>query len=550
MPSPRYCAHLCAPVLLFFAVRPSCGVLPERASWSVPPPKVERGIFPSSAFTNSTLKVNAGSAGGEWAAASGSLAWPGLPSAAHSTFTVVPTLLTRPEVDRVLSLLEDVPFFDEDRDSVDSAPTFEFYLSRDGGIEHIAGKPDADPVVQQQRAPVRARLSALLEPIVSERVLPIANALYPSACAGTCRVCHSLVRRWRSGERTTHATHFDIQALVTVVVSLSSHGVDFDGGLYLSTGGVRTPWVGDRALPVQGTPDAFLALQAGDGVVHQSTLLHGVDVTRGSRMSWVLWLKDAPGGSCASSDPSSWNAAGAAAGDPLAQFLHARRAPRAATRAHWLQRAAEGGYSRAANEWGMALQAGDGVAANASASRAWLERAAAAGEPDALFNLGVALREEDTVAAVGLFRAAAAAGQSDAFANLAVALFNGVGGVARDVSAAMAHWERAGDGPSLMHAARVAAAGTDAAPPSPSAATALLRRSCAQGHAPACIALADDAIDAADEAAWLTKAHRAGDRGAGPRLRQLRQRLAAAAVQAEMATSEFSSAAASAAAEL
>ena len=34
----------------------------------------------------------------------------------------------------------------------------------------------------------------------------------------------------------THATHFDIQALVTVVVSLSSSGSDFDGGLYVSTG--------------------------------------------------------------------------------------------------------------------------------------------------------------------------------------------------------------------------------------------------------------------------------------------------------------------------
>lgn len=54
-------------------------------------------------------------------------------------------------------------------------------------------------------------------------------------------------------ERTSHATHFDIQALVTVVVSLSSSGVDFDGGLFVSTGAGR----GD---------EYFLALQAGDAV--------------------------------------------------------------------------------------------------------------------------------------------------------------------------------------------------------------------------------------------------------------------------------------------
>lgn len=55
------------------------------------------------------------------------------------------------------------------------------------------------------------------------------------------------------GERKTHPRHFDTQALITMVVSLSSYGLDFEGGLYVSTGG-------------NVTGDKFIAMQSGDAV--------------------------------------------------------------------------------------------------------------------------------------------------------------------------------------------------------------------------------------------------------------------------------------------
>lgn len=61
------------------------------------------------------------------------------------------------------------------------------------------------------------------------------------------------VRRYVEDERLSHPRHFDTQALVTAVISLSSSGRDFDGGLYVSTG--------------SGEGETFFVdLQAGDAV--------------------------------------------------------------------------------------------------------------------------------------------------------------------------------------------------------------------------------------------------------------------------------------------
>ncbi len=102
-----------------------------------------------------------------------------------------------------------------------------------------------------------------------------------------------------------HPTHFDIRALVTVVISLQSTGVDFEGGLYVSTG--------------HGT-EMIVALQSGDAVAHQSNLLHGVRVTKGERWSWITWYKGVGDPrKCDSDTGVSWNAAAAEKGDPVAQ---------------------------------------------------------------------------------------------------------------------------------------------------------------------------------------------------------------------------------------
>lgn len=77
-----------------------------------------------------------------------------------------------------------------------------------------------------------------------------------------CTVYLQQIRRYLHDERVTHATHFDLQALVTVVVSLSSSGVDFEGGLFVSTGSVGE----------DSDSDMYVPLQAGDAV-HDCTRL-------------------------------------------------------------------------------------------------------------------------------------------------------------------------------------------------------------------------------------------------------------------------------------
>ena len=391
----------------------------------------------------------------------GALAWPLATAAATAAaplpparFSVHRALATPAEVAALRALLASAEL-DADPDSVDSLATHEIYLERSGGaapIAKIAGKPDADAATFRRRQPLRAALAAITAPIVAERVLPLVNARYARECAvdgveGRCRVCHSLARRFHDGERAAHPTHFDVQALVTVVIPLSTFGADFEGGLYVSTG---AGYAGE---------ERFLPLAAGDAVVHQSTLLHGVSVSSGERWSWILWLKNArEGRDCEAVDASQWTAAAAAAGDPLAQFLHARRARGAAERAAWLLRAAEGGFMRAANEIGQALVEGAGVARNESEGRRWLAAAAAAGEPEALHNLGLLEARGaggNATRAVALFREAAERGLAAAAANVGVAFYNGRG-VAKDLAAAAQWFERAGDERSMLLAAQIA----------------------------------------------------------------------------------------------
>ena len=228
--------------------------------------------------------------------------------------------------------------WDHDLDSVDGKTTFELYLEKSGSTEAIAsipGKPDSDPGVRRERARLRSRLNAVTKAVLRDRIEPFVNQKFAKTCGGRCRACFSLVRRYRQKERTTVDAHFDIQAQVTVVVSLGRYGVDFDGGLFVSTG--------------RATGRIDVPLGAGDAVAHESDLLHGVDVRRGSRVSWVMWFKavDDPA-QCDGADMSTWHLAEAESGDPLAMFLHAKRlgSPRAS--AFWMSKAAEGGFPRTA----------------------------------------------------------------------------------------------------------------------------------------------------------------------------------------------------------
>lgn len=142
-------------------------------------------------------------------------------------------------------------------------------------------------------------------------------------------------------------THHDGHAIATVVVSLSDFGKEYEGGLYVSTG------YGQRE---------YLPLQRGDAAIHQSFLLHGVQVldlpepraAETERWSWILWYRD----SATCDDHShTWFADCAARGDALCQQLHATKVghipgltPDQVARQvlEWNQRAARGGAGMAA----------------------------------------------------------------------------------------------------------------------------------------------------------------------------------------------------------
>lgn len=422
----------------------------------VPPPIPETFTFASGG--NTTLRLGEG--GWEGTVARGTIWWPSpnlapfadSTEAATSTlppsnFTVLAGIVTPAEADGLVSALDKVPF-DQDADSVDGLPTHEFYIDKHGSVEAIGtipGKRDGEPAVQAARLPVRTRLRELTRPLL-KRLTPAVNTLYPEWCGeGGCRPCFSLVRRYNPGTRVKHPAHFDLQALVTVVVSLSSHGVDFEGGIYVSTGGPNET--------------KFLGLQKGDAVAHQSDLLHGVHVLPRpptapppSRWSWILWYKDGPE-NC-SSEPAQWYRQTAEeAGNPVAQFLYAQRihmaasaqgqADVAAERLRWLHKSAEGGFARAANEVGQCYKEGTGAAADLTLARRWFT-AAAQTESDALYNLGLLEIEEGNVdQAIELFARAAKEGNRDAAHNLGVAHYRGFGSLERNTAVAREYFVHA-----------------------------------------------------------------------------------------------------------
>ena len=255
-------------------------------------------------------------------------------------------------------------------DSVDGEPTHELYLEADR-----LGTADALPGRMEARAALRAQAVALLA-AAKQRILAEAQRRYPELCGDGCAVSQSFVRRYAHGARRRHPMHFDIRAGATVVVGLSEQSADFGGGLYVSGGGGERRW---------------LPIRKGDAVMHQSDLLHGVDVTSGTRWSWVLWLRDAEGG-----DPAGWHAAEAARGEAVPAYLMAHR-DGASRRLEWLRASAKAGFPRAMNELGvlLAVEPDSPSRSARDAGTMWLRRAARAQEPDAHYNLGLlSLRQE------------------------------------------------------------------------------------------------------------------------------------------------------------
>lgn len=429
--------------------------------------------------TNETVSVG----GWQGIESRGSLSWKlGPETPPRSADLSVLTGLIGPAEAR--ALVETLPpAFDEDLDSVDSQTTYEFYLQKSGSVEAIStipNKPEMnDKDAMSSRAAARRAALAIAQPILDTRLTPFVNRRFAAACRGQCKPCHSFVRRYRDGERLAHPMHFDMQALVTAVVSLGDFGVDFIGGLYVSTGASKD----------------YLALRSGDAVFHQSDLLHGVDVLSGSRWSWVTWYKDPETGECDDADPLLWHRDAAESGDPVAQFLHARRSPSPQDRVRWLRRAAKSGFARAQNELGVAYRDGDGVEADPRRARGWLQRAARASDQDAMSNLamlliGSGVQDSKTQSRIiKLLRKAATLGSTEAMSNLGVAYFKGFG-VPKNNQKAVSWWNASRAPQSLMHAAGVErAAGRDAR------AAALVQRAAQLGHFPACREMAERAME-------------------------------------------------------
>ena len=55
-------------------------------------------------------------------------------------------------------------------------------------------------------------------------------------CVDPAMFARTVVRRYRPSERRSHGSHYDAEAYVTVVISLSDYGREYSGGLYLAAG--------------------------------------------------------------------------------------------------------------------------------------------------------------------------------------------------------------------------------------------------------------------------------------------------------------------------
>ena len=257
---------------------------------------------------NSTIELD----GRRIPAAEGELRWPP-PAAATVRLAILETVVTPAEVSKIRSLVADAEF-DTDGDSVDGIASHEmFVFQKSGGKRNEAGQIDHDPAGFAARQPLRDALSAVMDPILQTRIDPYVRRRFPAQCGAdapperACTPCSSLVRRYRPGERRSHNPHRDMLALVTVVVSLADYGTEYRGGLYVSAGQGRQ----------------VVALRRGDAVVHQSDLLHGVDLgdEASERWSWILWYYDST--RCVSRG-HEWSKAAAEAGDAMHQHMCAR----------------------------------------------------------------------------------------------------------------------------------------------------------------------------------------------------------------------------------
>ncbi|KAL7532290.1 hypothetical protein ACHAWF_004078, partial [Thalassiosira exigua] len=234
---------------------------------------------------------------------------------------VLPQAVNRSSVEELLKLLRAYKDWDDDPDTVDGMPTYEIFVASPElySDAQTLKYRDVDPSHVDARKELRRKFSAILQPYLDDVITPMVHRRYPDACTSKgpsryCTPCYSLIRRYKHGQRQSHATHYDGHAIATAVVSLSDYGIDYRGGLYVSTG------FGQRE---------FVGLSKGDAVMHQSSLLHGVKVydlldnpVRTERWSWILWYRDS---ATCENYGYEWFVDCAANGNALCQQMHATK---------------------------------------------------------------------------------------------------------------------------------------------------------------------------------------------------------------------------------
>lgn len=283
-----------------------------------------------------------------------------------SHFAVLPHVISHTTVSQLLSLLRygdaSIPEYgksptsyhgqtsvplDTDPDSVDGMTSQEIFIDNDNlraGLGSKTGGTMSDE--GEARVTLRKKIRVLLDPVLEEIVTPFVRERYTEQCGKgkgrECTPCYSLIRRYRAGERVSHAPHHDKHSLVTVVVSLSDYGREYTGGLYVASSKSQRFYIG---------------LNRGDAVVHQGDLYHGVQVhdheptnttvpeRSPERWSWILWYRDSF--TCEDHSSEWFRSCAMEDHNPTCQLLLATAVTNQEDILYWNEKACDNGHAAA-----------------------------------------------------------------------------------------------------------------------------------------------------------------------------------------------------------